>query len=49
LEQHLTLHGHIPEKKAAPLFLQLAKGCAYLESKNIYHRDIKTENILITA
>jgi serine/threonine protein kinase len=41
------MHGHIAEKKAIPLFLQLARGCAYLESKNIYHRDLKTENILI--
>jgi serine/threonine protein kinase len=29
------------------LLLQLAKGCAYLFDKNIYHRDLKTENILI--
>ena len=28
--------------------LQLAKGCGYLFDKNIYHRDLKTENILIT-
>jgi serine/threonine protein kinase len=49
LETYLTVNGHLPESKALPLFLQLAKGCAYLENKNIYHRDLKTENILITT
>jgi serine/threonine protein kinase len=48
LESYLVKNGYIQEKKAIQLFFQLAQGCAYLESKNIYHRDLKTENILIT-
>ena len=47
LEHHLRKHGNIPEKQALPLLHQLASGCAYLFDKNIYHRDLKTENILI--
>lgn len=48
LETYLKKNGHIPESQAIPLLLQLAQGCNYLFDKNIYHRDLKTENILIS-
>lgn len=28
---------------------QIAKGCEHLYNKGIFHRDIKTENILISS
>ena len=32
---------------AIPIIYQIAKGVEYLYEKGIFHRDIKTENILI--
>ena len=37
----------LSEKLAKFLFLQIIKGIKYIHSKNIVHRDIKLENILI--
>ena len=37
----------LPEKIAKFLFIQIIKGIQYIHSKNIVHRDIKLENILI--
>jgi len=37
------------EVKAKHLFYQIAKPVAYLHSQNIYHGDIKPENILISG
>lgn len=37
----------MPQDKALPVIYQIAKGCEYLYDKGIFHRDIKTENILI--
>ncbi|KAK3591320.1 hypothetical protein CHS0354_028428, partial [Potamilus streckersoni] len=39
--------GDIPEEKATKMFNGLAQGLKYLHDKNIAHRDLKCENILI--
>ena len=40
-------NGFLPEKRAIKLMSQIIKGIIYLHSKNICHRDIKLENILV--
>ena len=37
----------IEQNRALKLFLQVVKGISYCQSKNINHRDIKLENILV--
>ena len=38
---------YIEQHRALKLFLQIVKGVSYCQSKNINHRDIKLENILV--
>ena len=38
---------HIEQERAMKLFLQIVKGIFYCQSKNINHRDIKLENVLV--
>ena len=40
-------NGFLPEKRAKKLIIQIIKGIIYLHNKNICHRDIKLENILV--
>lgn len=46
----INTQGHIAEKKARKLFIQLMKALDYLHNEmGIAHRDIKTENIMLDA
>jgi len=49
LHSYLKLHTgrRLPELDAKRLFKQLILGLEYLHSKNVVHRDIKLENILL--
>ena len=38
---------YIKEQRAKKLFTQIVKGISYCHKKNIFHRDIKLENILV--
>ena len=37
-----------PEEQVADWFVQIVLGLAYLHSKNVIHRDLKTQNIFLT-
>lgn len=47
LHQYVTTHGCSDEKKAELMLCQLLEGAAYLNSLNIAHRDLKSNNILV--
>ncbi|XP_020672546.1 serine/threonine-protein kinase STY13 isoform X2 [Dendrobium catenatum] len=51
LKQYLIRHSRrkLPFKVVIQLALDLAHGLSYLHSKKIVHRDVKTENMLLTA
>lgn len=48
LLNYLQTKGAIKENKARVWFKQIADGLKYLHDKNIAHRDLKCENILLT-
>ncbi|XP_070535257.1 testis-specific serine/threonine-protein kinase 1-like [Ptychodera flava] len=47
LLENIKKQGHFVEDTAKKLFHQLVDGVMYLHSKNIVHRDLKCENILM--
>ncbi|PKA48801.1 Serine/threonine-protein kinase HT1 [Apostasia shenzhenica] len=51
LKQYLIKNSRrkLPYKIVIQLALDLARGLSYLHSKKIVHRDVKTENMLLTA
>jgi len=49
LLSYLLRVGGISERKCRLLFLKIAEAVRYLHSRNICHRDIKLENILLDA
>lgn len=48
LLDYIKKRGAIPENQTRLWFFQIASGLQYLHSKNIAHRDLKCENILIS-
>ena len=48
IEMHCKQNRLIPENDIWNLFLQLCNGLFYLHSKNIIHRDIKSQNVFLT-
>lgn len=47
LFDHILAHRYLKEDAASKLFAQLISGVHYLHSKNIVHRDLKLENLLL--
>lgn len=47
LQRILSLDGPLPERRIQIIFKQLMQALEYLHSKNIAHRDIKPDNIII--
>lgn len=47
LEQRLKESGPLPTKLAIKIFLRIAEALEYAHSKGIFHRDLKSSNILI--
>ncbi|CAK5261918.1 unnamed protein product [Mycena citricolor] len=47
LFDHILAHRHLKERDAARLFAQLVSGVWYMHQKNIVHRDLKLENLLL--
>jgi serine/threonine protein kinase len=41
--------GRLPEPLAAHLAAELAQALSYMHEKGVWHRDVKTENILLSA
>ncbi|TDH66988.1 hypothetical protein CCR75_005277 [Bremia lactucae] len=48
LLEHLLENGKMPENVAVGVFQQLLSALEYFHHRNIYHRDLKLENVMIT-
>ena len=46
---HLVAHGRMREKEAREKFKQIVSAVAYCHAKNVVHRDLKAENLLLDA
>uniref|UniRef100_A0A914HJN5 non-specific serine/threonine protein kinase n=1 Tax=Globodera rostochiensis TaxID=31243 RepID=A0A914HJN5_GLORO len=49
LFDYLVAHGRMKEKEARAKFRQIVSAVQYLHSKNVIHRDLKAENLLLDA
>ncbi|KAJ6544026.1 kinase-like domain-containing protein, partial [Mycena capillaripes] len=47
LFDHILAHRYLKERDAVKLFAQLVSGVWYMHQKNIVHRDLKLENLLL--
>lgn len=47
LYSHLVAHGHLRPPRVQKLWAQLAGAVAYVHSRNVAHRDLKLENVLL--
>lgn len=47
LFDHILAHRYLKERDACRLFAQLISGVSYMHAKNIVHRDLKLENLLL--
>ncbi|KAG0192227.1 hypothetical protein DFQ28_009801 [Apophysomyces sp. BC1034] len=47
LFEHILAHRHLKEKDARKLFAQLISSVQYMHQKNVVHRDLKLENLLL--
>ena len=48
LLEHIRSKGALPEEKARDFFRQLVEATAYMHDRDIVHRDLKCENLLLT-
>ncbi|KAH7474909.1 hypothetical protein PRIC1_012956 [Phytophthora ramorum] len=48
LLEHLLENGKMPEDQAAGVFRQLLSALEYCHGRNLFHRDLKLENVMIT-
>jgi serine/threonine protein kinase len=49
LRERIVQNGPLPQEEALPIILQVADGLAQAHELNLVHRDIKPDNILLTA
>uniref|UniRef100_A0A914NRF6 Protein kinase domain-containing protein n=1 Tax=Meloidogyne incognita TaxID=6306 RepID=A0A914NRF6_MELIC len=49
LFDYLVAHGRMKEKEARAKFRQIVSAVQYLHSKNVIHRDLKAENLLLDS
>lgn len=47
LEQSIELNGPVPVETARDLFIRIADALAYAHDKRVFHRDLKSSNILL--
>ena len=47
LSDYLEKSGRMPEEKAKGIFKQVLSAIQHMHSKNVLHRDLKSDNILL--